>query len=90
MKILLSTDGSNFSKAAIDFCPNIVTDQKNTSLKIISAVELPMPIAARMRVESGGLGRGRCGVVGHGLLQTWKGGGFWENPHGEPYAQAHG
>ena len=46
MKILLSTDGSNFSKAAIDFCPNIVTDQKNTSLKIISAVELPMPIAS--------------------------------------------
>ena len=44
MKILLSTDGSDFSKAAIDFCRNIFADPKNTSLKIISAVGRPMPI----------------------------------------------
>ena len=44
MKILLSTDGSDFSKAAIDFCRKIVTDPQNTSLKIISAVGRPMPI----------------------------------------------
>ena len=46
MKILVATDGSDFSKAAIDFCQNIVADPKNTSLKIISAVESPTPIAA--------------------------------------------
>ncbi len=44
MKILLSLDGSDFSKAAIDFCRNIVADPKNTSLKIISTVGRPMPI----------------------------------------------
>lgn len=44
MKILLSTDGSNFSKAAVDFCRNIVADPKNTSLKIVSVVGRPMPI----------------------------------------------
>lgn len=33
-------------KAAIDACRNLVLDVKNTSLKIISAVEYPTPIAA--------------------------------------------
>ena len=39
MKILLVTDGSNFSKTAIDTCQKIVVSPKNTSFKIISAVE---------------------------------------------------
>jgi nucleotide-binding universal stress UspA family protein len=46
MKIILSTDGSDFSKAAIEFCRNVIFDSKTTSLKIISAVENPTPITA--------------------------------------------
>lgn len=46
MKILLATDGSDFSKTAIDFCRNIIADPKNTSLKILLAVERPVPMAA--------------------------------------------
>ena len=46
MKILLATDGSDFSKAAIDALANIVAKPDATSLKIISVVERPTPIAA--------------------------------------------
>lgn len=46
MKILLVTDGLNFSKAAIDVLENIVSNPENTSFKIISTVEFPaMPAA---------------------------------------------
>ena len=45
MKILVATDGSDFSKAAIDILANIVAKPENTSLKIISAVERPTPMA---------------------------------------------
>ena len=41
MKILLVTDGSNFSKMAIDACQKIVVRPETTSFKIISAVEFP-------------------------------------------------
>ena len=46
MKILIATDGSDFSKAAIDNLANIVAKPENTRLKIISAFERPAPIAA--------------------------------------------
>ena len=46
MKILMATDGSDFSKAAIDALANIVAKPDATSIKIVSAVERPMPIAA--------------------------------------------
>jgi nucleotide-binding universal stress UspA family protein len=46
MKILLTTDGSDFSKAAVEFCRNIISDSKNTSLKIVSVVESTTPLAA--------------------------------------------
>ncbi len=46
MKILISTDGSKFSEAAIDACREIVVDAEKTSFKIISAVEFPQMIAA--------------------------------------------
>lgn len=46
MKILLATDCSDFSKAAVEACRNIIADPKSASVKIISAVERPMPIAA--------------------------------------------
>ena len=48
MKILIATDGSNFSKGAIDACRNIVADSQNTSFKIVSAVEYPTPPAAEI------------------------------------------
>lgn len=41
MKILLATDGSDFSKAAIDALANIVAVPENTTFKIISTVEFP-------------------------------------------------
>lgn len=46
MKILISTDGSKFSLAAIDACREIVCGAEKTSFKIISAVEFPPMIAA--------------------------------------------
>ena len=46
MKILIATDGSEFSKAAIDSCANIVSDAEKTGVKIVSAVEFPAMIAA--------------------------------------------
>ncbi len=52
MKILISTDGSKFSKAAIDACREIVADPVKTSFKIISAVEYPMPVAAEVVMVS--------------------------------------
>ena len=44
MKILLATDGSEFSNAAIEMLPNIVAKPETTSIKIISAFEHPNPI----------------------------------------------
>lgn len=41
MRILLVTDGSNFSETAIDACQKIVVHPETTSFKIISAVEFP-------------------------------------------------
>lgn len=41
MKILLATDGSNFSKTAIGACRAIVAEPQNASFKIVAAVEFP-------------------------------------------------
>lgn len=46
MKILISTDGSKFSQAAIDACRNIVFEAADSSFKIVSAIEFPAMIAA--------------------------------------------
>lgn len=46
MKILIATDGSDFSTAAVEACRGIIADSQNTSVKIISVVERPMPVAA--------------------------------------------
>jgi len=46
MKILVATDGSEYSKAAIDLLANIVAKPGDTSVKIISAVERPAPVFA--------------------------------------------
>ena len=45
MKILGGTDGSDYSKGAIDILANIVAETENTHLKIISAIERPTPMA---------------------------------------------
>jgi nucleotide-binding universal stress UspA family protein len=45
MKILIATDGSDYSKAAINFCRNIIAEPENTSVKILSSVERPVPFA---------------------------------------------
>jgi len=44
MKILFGTDGSEYSRAAIDFCRDIIADPQNTNIKIISAVNYQMPV----------------------------------------------
>ncbi len=41
MKILLVTDGSNFSETAIDACREVVAAPERASFKIISVVEFP-------------------------------------------------
>ena len=41
MKVLLATDGSNFSKTAIDALHTIIVEPEITSFKIISSVEFP-------------------------------------------------
>lgn len=45
MKILIATDGSDYSNAAISFCKNLVLDSENTNILILSAVERPAPLA---------------------------------------------
>src|SRR5688572_6575956 len=45
MKILLATDGSDYSRAAIDYCRNIIAKPSQTSLRIISAVDYLAPIS---------------------------------------------
>lgn len=44
MKILIATDGSAFSRTAIDACRNIIADPEHTSIKLISVTEDPTPI----------------------------------------------
>lgn len=46
MKILLATDGSNFSKAAIDALANIVAKPENAIFKIVSTHEFPAMLAS--------------------------------------------
>ncbi len=70
MKILLATDGSDFSKAAVDALTTIVANPENTSFKIVSTVEFPTMLASdpfigasaeyydEVRRKSTGMGRG--------------------------------
>ena len=41
MKILVATDGSDYSKAAIDALANVVAKPETTAFKIVSSVEFP-------------------------------------------------
>ena len=46
MRIILATDGSEFSKAAAEKACEFITDPDTTSVRIVSAVEDSYPIAA--------------------------------------------
>lgn len=54
MKVLLATDGSEFSEAAIDTCHDLAAAGKVKSLKIVSIYEAPAPVAAEPLVVSSG------------------------------------
>jgi nucleotide-binding universal stress UspA family protein len=45
MRILIATDGSDFSKAAVDKGCDLVSDPSSVDIKIVSVLELPAPIA---------------------------------------------
>ena len=44
MKILVSTDGSEFSRAAVKECCRIIAEPENTKIKIVSVYEVIEPI----------------------------------------------
>jgi nucleotide-binding universal stress UspA family protein len=46
MRILVATDGSKYSKMAIDKCCDMIVDPKTTHVKVVSAFEDTYPIAA--------------------------------------------
>lgn len=46
MKILIATDGSEYSRKAVEKCCQIIADEGRTDVKIISAVDRVTPIAA--------------------------------------------
>ncbi len=46
MKILMATDGSQFSRIAVEECCNFISTKKHTDIKIISVVEQLAPIVA--------------------------------------------
>lgn len=46
MKILITTDGSDFSRAAIEKCCQIIVTPENTAIKIVSVYEIIVPIDA--------------------------------------------
>lgn len=52
MKVLIATDGSEFSKAAIEECCRLIALQ-NASIKVISVAELITPIATEPFVVTG-------------------------------------
>ena len=46
MKILVATDGSEFSDAAVERVCRLITDAENTEVRIVSAYEQPVMAAA--------------------------------------------
>ena len=46
MKIIIATDGSKFSTAAVETCCDLIRDDVKTWVKVISAHEAQVPIAA--------------------------------------------
>ena len=54
MKILLATDGSEFSGAAIEACAELVKSGRPTAVRIISVYEAQVPLAGEPLVMSSG------------------------------------
>lgn len=48
MKILIATDGSDYSKAAIEKCCQIIAKPEDTSIKIVSAVPVITPVTTEV------------------------------------------
>ncbi len=46
MRILITADGSDFSKVAVDKCCEMVVKPENTAIKIVSVYEIPVPMDA--------------------------------------------
>jgi nucleotide-binding universal stress UspA family protein len=46
MRILITADGSEFSKAAVEKCCEMVVKPENTAIKIVSVYEIPVPMDA--------------------------------------------
>lgn len=44
MKILVATDGSEFSKAAVEKCCQIIVEPNKTAVRIVSVYEIVVPI----------------------------------------------
>ena len=44
MRILITTDGSDFSKAAVEKCCQMVVKPEDTAIKIVSVYELTLPL----------------------------------------------
>ena len=44
MRILIATDGSDFSKAAIEKCCRIITKPEETAVKIVSVYQVVVPL----------------------------------------------
>ncbi|MDQ3063222.1 MAG: universal stress protein, partial [Acidobacteriota bacterium] len=44
MRILVSTDGSDFSRAAVEKCCQIIVEPENTAIKIVSVFEIIEPL----------------------------------------------
>ena len=44
MRILITTDGSDFSKAAVEKCCQMVVRPEDTAIKIVSVYELTLPL----------------------------------------------
>ncbi len=44
MRILITTDGSDFSRAAVEKCCELVVKPENTAIKIVSVYELTLPL----------------------------------------------
>jgi nucleotide-binding universal stress UspA family protein len=44
MRILITTDGSDFSRAAVEKCCQLVVRPENTAIKIVSVYEIIVPV----------------------------------------------
>lgn len=44
MKILIATDGSDYSRAAIEKCCEMAVNQENTAIKIVSVYQAYLPL----------------------------------------------